>query len=232
MSGIPNPTTPLHTLSRGSIHHKAGRYAIWALALAGIFNVATQGVFKSAGVTISPEVQRLSSLGFGLIFVSAIPAGIIALCGIGKYGRKPLLVQGLLGTLVPLILIGLAIPAFNKVRTSSLEALARNQAATLAKEVSAGTPKMLDEVTQLDGAKVGPEKTVTINLTLTGFTKKEIDPVTWKEKVVASVKSNVEKPPLQNLIRAGVTIVYRYVDREGTLVDELVFRPQDYPAKK
>ena len=45
-------------------------------------------------------------LGFipTIAIISAIPAGVIALCGIPRYGRRKLLWKGLVGMILPIVL--------------------------------------------------------------------------------------------------------------------------------
>ncbi len=202
-----------------------------ALLVSVGLNIMSGGIFRAAG----PEfdlVRRGFGILMGLLFLSAIPAGIVALCGVRKHGRKGLLFPGLLGALLPFLLVGMAIPAFHKVRSNALEMRSRQQAQQLAETLNSGAPKMIDDVTRLEGAKVDPVKTVTVSLTLTGLAKAELDPALWQEKVVAAVKRNVETTALAGVVKGGVTLVYRYTDRDGVLVEEIVFRPEDFRATK
>ncbi len=231
MTTHPPLPAPAPDAPRTSFHHKAAKYVFWALVLSFGLNLVSRGVFNAAG----PEfdvARRVFGVLMGVVFVSVVPAGIIALCGIPKHGRKGLLGPGLTGILLPLLLVGMAVPAFHQVRSNALEMRARQQAQQLADELNTGAPKMLDEVTRLEGAKVDPAKTVTVSITLTGVAKSELDPALWQEKVVAAVKQNVETTALASLVKTGVTLVYRYTDRDGVLVDELVFRPEDFRTKK
>jgi len=83
-----------------SLHHKAGNYAL--LALVGSF------VLQFFSFSLAPSLPAGVAVFLGLlptlVIMSAIPAGIIALCGIPKHGPKRLLWKGLAGVIIPIVL--------------------------------------------------------------------------------------------------------------------------------
>ena len=52
----------------------------------------------------------------GALMLLAVIFGMIALCGIPRYGSKCLLWEGLVSVLVPVLLIAFAIPVYKTVR--------------------------------------------------------------------------------------------------------------------
>ncbi len=207
-----------------SFFHKAATYAVWSLLAAFVINFLGMGAPGSTR-------QVMSVLG-GVIMLTAIPAGIIALAGISRHGRKGLLWKGLTGICVPILLVGLAIPAFLTVRRISLEKAAAIMARDFAKGINTKSTTMIDEVTRLEGAEVGPDKTVTIRATIISLDAREVDRESWKAKVVPTIRMGVEKSPTIEIVRKGVTLIYHYSGKDGALVDDIVFAPADYTVPK
>ena len=92
-----------------------------------LLNIVLGGIVTSAADTLSPAAKLIFSMIPGFVVLSALPAGIIALCGIPKHGRKTLLWKGLVGVIVPILLIALAIPAFLHVKKMSEEKRQRQE---------------------------------------------------------------------------------------------------------
>lgn len=88
-----------------SLFHRAASFAIYAI----VASFVLQFVYSKIWLKVSPEVARL--LGFipTIAIISAIPAGVIALCGIPRYGRKKLLWKGLVGMILPIVLFVFAV---------------------------------------------------------------------------------------------------------------------------
>ena len=206
------------------LHHHAANYAVWSLVGSVALSIFGAGMAAQAG---APARQVLSIVA-GLVMLSAMPAGLIALLGIPRHGPSGLLWKGILGIAVPIALAAMAVPAFLKVRRSALERANRSVATSLAKEFNTSAPKMLDEVTRLDGAEAGLEKTVTVHLTLVSLDARDVDRAAWTAKVVPSVRAGVEKSPMLPLVKNGVTVIYRYFGRDGVKIDDVVFAPADY----
>ena len=107
--GNPAPPAARNLADPKSIHHKAASYAVWALVASFVVNGLSSGL---ADPNRAPIVQVIISATLGFLVLSAIPAGVIALCGIPRYGKEKLLWKGLVGVLAPLAMFALAVPAF------------------------------------------------------------------------------------------------------------------------
>jgi hypothetical protein len=127
MDAPPPPAPPLSQAPApvSSFYHKAATYAVCAPLGAILFNIFVSGFARS--VDTPSGVRTLVLLIPSLLFLSGIPAAIIALCGIPTYGRKSLLWKGLVGLLFPLLLVAAAIPAFLKVKHASEERARQQQ---------------------------------------------------------------------------------------------------------
>lgn len=110
-----------------SFHHKAATYAVLAIPACIFLNIVLGGIVRSAAESLSPATRLIFSAIPGFIMLSAFPAGIIALCGIPKYGKKTLLWKGLFGVIVPIILMALAVTAFFQVKKMSEEKARQRQ---------------------------------------------------------------------------------------------------------
>ncbi len=214
------PAPPLPAVAPKSFHHKAADYAVIAL-LGGIFMSA---VFNAAVPPDAPPALRriIPALG-GLFMFSSLPAGIIALCGITRLGTKGLLIKGLAGVLVPILLTAMAVPAFLKVRDAS-QLRTEQSLERFAQSLSATGPSKLDEVTRFDKVTAGPGRLLTAHFTIIGYKASEIDRTAWSG-VIKQVRANIDKTACPRALKAGVSVIYRYADEEGTLVDEVKFDP-------
>ncbi|PTY01975.1 hypothetical protein DB347_25220 [Opitutaceae bacterium EW11] len=83
-----------------SLFHKAGSFSIYAI----VASFVLQFVYSRIWMRVSPDAARLLGLIPTVAMISAIPAGVIALCGIPHYGRKKLLWKGLVGMICPIVL--------------------------------------------------------------------------------------------------------------------------------
>lgn len=189
--------------------------------LGGIFMSA---VFNAAVPQDAPPALRrmMPALG-GLFMLSGLPAGIIALFGIPRLGTKGLLVKGLAGVLVPILLLAMTVPAFLKVRDAS-QLRTEQSLERFAQSLSATGPSKLDEITRFDKVTAGPGRLLTAHFTIIGYRAAEIDRTAWNG-VVTQVRANIDKTSLKRALKAGVSVIYRYADEEGTLIDEVKFDP-------
>lgn len=113
--------------NESSFHHKAATYAVLAIPACIFLNIVLGSVARATAGSITPATRLILSTLPGFVMLSAFPAGIIALCGIPKHGRKKLLWKGLLGVILPILLIALAIPAFMHVKKMSEEKVRQRQ---------------------------------------------------------------------------------------------------------
>lgn len=121
-NGEPSENEPATATS--SIHHKASKYALVALIGSFFINIlATRSELRGT------DNGYLISLVAGVFFLSAFPAGIIALCGIKKHGPRKLLWRGLIGVLLPVIGISIGVAAFQGARSAAAKVKAKADAA-------------------------------------------------------------------------------------------------------
>lgn len=217
------PPLPVPEDDGPSFYHKAAKYAVLVLVVGFVINLLSQ---VGSTTKDTPIVGLVISTIGGLFFLSAIPAGIIALVGIRKHGCSYLLWRGLVGILVPSLLLAMAIPAFFKVR--SLAGTVQLQSA--AKALNEGAPKMIDEVTRLEKATVGPGKLLTIHVTITSLKVADIDREVWNTQVVPTLKAGILASAITSVLRTGNTLTYRYTGSDGLLIDELSLTQADLPA--
>jgi len=73
-------------------------------------------------VRLASAFLIMGSMGFGVVL------GVIALCGIPKYGQKGILVKALFGILVPVLLILVSLPAAMKAAAIASKIKAQQEA--------------------------------------------------------------------------------------------------------
>jgi len=85
--------------------------------------------------------------------------------------------------------------------------------------VNAATPKMIDRITRLDGARVGPGSLFTYEYTLMNMSVRELSPVTLatlRWRLSAHVRQAVcSGTALKPMLRTGTTVRFDYHDRDG-----------------
>ncbi len=85
--------------------------------------------------------------------------------------------------------------------------------------VNASTPRMIDDITRLDGAHAGPGTRFTYEYTLTNISGRLLSPVsldTLRRLLSADVRRTVCRgAALQPLLRIGAVIRFDYRDRDG-----------------
>jgi predicted membrane protein len=112
-----SPAPTIATPQSGSYYHFAASYAVYVVPA----SIALNMLLGSATAGVAPSVRSAVMLIPGLLFFSAVPAGVIALVGIRKHGVRKLLWKGLFGIVVPIVLFVAAIFAFQMVRESALK---------------------------------------------------------------------------------------------------------------
>lgn len=88
-----------------------------------------------------------------------------------------------------------------------------------ANRVNASGPRMIDDITRLDGAQVSPGPTFTYEYTLTGISVRLLSPAaleTLRARLSAHVRQVVcGGTALQPVLRTGVITGFHYRDRDG-----------------
>ncbi len=109
--GVATPATAT------SFFHFAGNYAVFAVLASLVWHELLPDALRVLFHVVPAVGAAANGIQLALI-ISAIPAGILALCGIPKYGRAQLLWQGVLGVIGPAVLFFLLMPAMEKVRAN------------------------------------------------------------------------------------------------------------------
>ncbi|PTX96459.1 hypothetical protein [Opitutus sp. ER46] len=101
-----SPATPPKPATPFTLHHRVAAYAALAVPGSIALNLALSVI-----VTRTPAgaVHFILTTIPLLVMLSAIPAGIFALCGIPRYGTRGLLWRGLFGIILPIILVAIVI---------------------------------------------------------------------------------------------------------------------------
>lgn len=106
---LPQPLT--------SFHHKAANFAVIVLPV----SIGLSLMLNQITGFLPPVLRFAASLLPAIVMISAIPAGIIALCGIPRHGMKKLLWKGLVGVIIPLFLTVSAMMLANSLRKKAQE---------------------------------------------------------------------------------------------------------------
>ena len=101
----------------------------------------------------------------------------------------------------------------------------------LARQANAALPKLVDPSTRLDLVTVGKPRRLIFHLTALSGTAKDIDRLAWRPQKVRMEERARNGTDTKKLLGAGVTLVYRYSDRDGVLIDELVVSPVSIEKK-
>ena len=98
--------------------------------------------------------------------------------------------------------------------------------------INAGCPKMLDEVTRMDGATAGPGKLITINNTTIAVDGASIDRVAWRTSIAPAIRaSSINATFVRKELASGTAVAYRYTGRDGVFIDEIKLTPGDLKKK-
>jgi len=222
---LPPPLPALPVDNQQPFPHRAAKFAITVILVGFALSLFGQLMFPVNAKSGLPS-GFLSLIG-GALILSAIPASIIAFCGIPKHGCSYLLWRGLVGILVPMLMFAMAVPAFLKVRDMAGE----RYFTSLTAEISKGTPKMLDEMTRLEKAVASPGKKITLHLTVTSFKLAELDMEIWASQVRPKLKAGILETPVAIPLLKGGTLTYVYSDSAGAKIDEITLTAADLPAK-
>ncbi len=99
----------------------------------------------------------------------------------------------------------------------------------IAQAVNASAPKVVDEVTRLDGATAEPGRRLTYRMTIS-IPYSEFNRTEWDQKTVPAIRTNtIEQDGSRALLKAGITIAIRYSSKDGIFLDEIIFNSSDLP---
>src|SRR5579871_6681148 len=118
MSNLP-PPLPQRT---DTLFHHAANACLVSLAVSIGLMVVVTGASMSQQSEVSSGQLRIMEAIPGVICVLGILSGIVALCGIPKYGRQGILGKALAGLIAYALLIGLAVPNLLAARERALRA--------------------------------------------------------------------------------------------------------------
>ncbi len=214
-----------------SLFHKAATASILAVPLSIAITM-----FTGAGTArFDPETRRVISMVIGIIsgviLIMGLVAGVIALFGMSKYGTKRILWKAVVGTVMPVLLILLAIPAVMGAtkRASHLQQGSGSVDELLAKiasNLNSKVPIAIDADTSLVSVTVLPDKTIQYNYSTTTRTASDFPQGALKEALLPSlVKAYQSSADMAFFRENKVKIIYSYTDRDGQLIDQFTIEP-------
>ncbi len=139
--------------------------------------------------------------------------------------RKPFPVVGMIAAAIGAVLGSYAVNRGLSNRTGSVEK-ALVQASN---ELNKTVPTMVDPETRLDGTTAGPGKTFVYQYTLVNIVKdatfdaKALE-TAMRPIILEQYKTN---PGLKSFRDTGVSMRYRYSDKNGVFITEIVIGPED-----
>lgn len=225
------PPIPSSAPVRKSIHHIAADVSMYAVMVA----LALYLLWRFISVPLDEKGQLVVGgimvAIFGFVIIVGLISGIVALCGLPRYGRKGIFVRALCGVLLPVGILFASIPAI-MAASSRAEKMAQSyvvdtQLAKAAAAVSKQAPMMIDEATRLMGAEVRPGRTFVYLYTVVNTTKATFPPDalgTIRQDLLEVYKKNPDMKPFRDL---GVTVIYSYSDPAGELLGEVTILPTD-----
>ena len=226
----PPPLPPRH--SRKYFYRNLATASIFAIPVA----IAVNTLSSASASSLDPQAKTIIGMISGclglLILVSGVVAGIIALFGIRKYGKKGILIKALCGILIPVVLTVLAIPALLNARAKALQIQANAksveaQLSLVAERVNKQEPVMIDEDTKLDGAEALPGRILVYKYTLS-LARAELPANLIEQNIRPNLlEAYKAHPDMKTFREEGVTIVYRYKDRSGEAIGEVSVGPKD-----
>ena len=175
----------------------------------------------------------IAGIASSSIILIGLICGIIALFGIRKHGKKGIRTKALCGIIIPLLLSAVAIPNFMAVRAQAIknrryQMSPEGQVRALADQINKQGNKMVDEITRLDGAEALPNRTLLYKYSIITKTSSEIPPDGLNRIIRRDVVRKYNTLPEMKMFRDnGVTITYRYRDKEGQLIGDISVGPSD-----
>ena len=102
-----------------------------------------------------------------------------------------------------------------------------------AKVLNKNTPKMIDEVTRMDAATIGPGFRVNINYMLPKHSAGEIDADQLAQNIRPTLKSYAcSKKNMKLLLQYGADFAYLYHDKDGMLITSITINRNDCGLRK
>ncbi len=198
-----------------------------ALALSLSLSIFTAPLGAEQQQVLSWFIYGLS----GLLVIIGFLAGVLALFGLRRYGRKGILVRAICGILLSFVLVVFAVPSL-LATSASVQKGAQDFIidAALSKGVEAvnkQAPMMVDEETRLIGAETRPDRSFVYRYTIVSTTKATFPPDALeriRQGILDSYKTNPQVQPFHDL---GVTVIYQYSDPAGESLGEVVITPGD-----
>ena len=168
-----------------------------------------------------------------IIVLLGLICAIIALCGIPRHGKKGILGKTLCGIAIPALLSAIAIPNFMAARAVAIrnrqyQASPEAKLKALADRINKEGKKLVDEATRLEGAEALPNRTLVYNYSLCTKTASEIPADALDQAVRPNVLKTYRSHPDMKFFRDnGVTLKYRYRDKNGELIGDISVGPND-----
>jgi len=172
-----------------------------------------------------------------IIILIGLISGIVALFGIPKHGKKGILGKALCGVIIPLVLLGLAIPSimagFMEARSQAIknnqdQMSPEDRVRAMADQINKQGSIMVDTSTRLEAAEALPNRTLLYNYSLISKTSSEISAEALNRIVRPDIVKKYNILPEMKVFRDnGITVIYRYRDKAGQLIGDISVGPSD-----
>lgn len=199
-----------------SFYHWAALGSLLALPVAVVIRVL-------AGTSASLESRLMAeklALGFGgVLLLAGLAAGVVALCGIPRYGRRHILWMAVVGILLTLGGGARATAWFLGDMAKAREVLknpgtVEEQLNAIAERLNRHKGEMIDGNTRLAGVEVLPGRTLVYHYTVLKVSREEF--AIGLLKIEANMKEAYkEEPEMRGYRENGVTVVSRYANEAG-----------------
>jgi hypothetical protein len=129
MSVEPSANDPvaIRDATISSAFHKFANASLGCLVASFAVNILLDTLARQAARDGALWVFVVVNGATTFLMLVAMVCGVMALCGIRRYGKRKLLWKGLVGLLVPILLVAAAIPAFLTVRRKAMERARQQQ---------------------------------------------------------------------------------------------------------
>jgi hypothetical protein len=220
------------TEQRKSLSHTLATASALAVPISFAVTILMNVVLAVTPLPSRRIVSLVMSVLAGLIVISGLVAGVVALFGIPRHGKKGILWKSLFGVLVPVLLFLLALPAISAAKrlaekNISVEAR-RNPLGQIAGKLNEQCPVMVDEVTRLDSVRTQGGSSLVFAYTLITMQKADFPDGEFESQMRPIVVEAYNTADDMKLYRDGrVMLINRYNDKDGVLVAEISVGPKD-----
>ncbi len=221
------PPLPAESRVQPTVFHRLANLSLCAM-LAGFIISACFRALSSA-MTLAPHYDRPITMMTGFLWVLGIVTGVVAFCGIFRHGAKGILMKSLFGAGVPLIFVGLAMPATLKAFRMAREGGSLDaQLKIIERESNKNAPLRIDELTMLDRLEAKPNGLLVYFYTVTPFDRSATTQEEFEQRMAPTLQEFYETSPKTEPFRKmKVSLEHRYHDSAGELIGAITVGPRD-----